>query len=119
MELPGEPRLIRSGSYKIGIDDGAPDEGPSRDIDVDAFLIDPYPATNQEFLDFLREPGSEMWLTEQVQGRYGISSKACRLRRLTHIPRPETSPFQVPELILRAARWFHKFQDKPVAFADR
>jgi len=71
-ELPGEPRLIRSGSYKMGIDDGVSDEGPSRDIYVDAFLIDPYPVTNQEFLDFLREPGSEMWLPEQVQGRYGI-----------------------------------------------
>jgi formylglycine-generating enzyme required for sulfatase activity len=72
IEIPGTPALIPSGKFLMGIDDGAPDEGPTREVLVHAFMIDRYPVTNLEFVDFLHDASNEIWLPENVRTRYGI-----------------------------------------------
>jgi formylglycine-generating enzyme len=50
VEIPGR-------SFLMGSDNHYPDEGPSRDVTVDAFSIDAAPVTNDEFAKFVAETG--------------------------------------------------------------
>jgi formylglycine-generating enzyme required for sulfatase activity len=46
IELPG-------GSFRMGADDGYPEEGPSRQVKVGAFAIDRHEVTNRRFAEFV------------------------------------------------------------------
>lgn len=71
-DIPGRPVTIESGSFFMGSDDGEPDERPQHSVFVSAFLIERYPITNRQFLDFVSDPSNENWSSAGVYQRYGI-----------------------------------------------
>ena len=71
-EIPGRPELIGAGMFRMGIDRGSAEEGPAKPIFVSAFLMDRYPVTNHQFLDFISDAENALWLPEAVTARYGI-----------------------------------------------
>ncbi|REJ83201.1 MAG: formylglycine-generating enzyme family protein [Acidobacteria bacterium] len=50
IELPG-------GAFRMGADDGYPEEGPSREVEVAAFTIDSHEVTNARFAQFVDAEG--------------------------------------------------------------
>jgi len=47
--------LVPSGSFRMGTDEGDPDEGPEHEVLLSAYYIDVYPVTNGRFAQFLNE----------------------------------------------------------------
>jgi sulfatase modifying factor 1 len=48
---------IEGGSFRMGSDDGYPEEAPSRVVEVGDFSIDQHPVTNRDFNRFVQETG--------------------------------------------------------------
>ncbi|WP_336980726.1 formylglycine-generating enzyme family protein [Altererythrobacter fulvus] len=49
--------LLPGGTFWMGSSDHYPEEGPARQVQVDAFAIDPYPVTNRDFAAFIAATG--------------------------------------------------------------
>src|SRR5690242_13859152 len=50
-------RYISSGRFLMGSNDFYPEEGPVREVHVDAFAIDVYAVTNRDYAKFVDESG--------------------------------------------------------------
>jgi formylglycine-generating enzyme required for sulfatase activity len=48
-DVPAGMVLVPAGEFIMGFDRGAPDEQPQRKVEIEAFYIDKYEVTNQEF----------------------------------------------------------------------
>ena len=81
-------RKIDGGTFTMGSDAHYPEEGPSRRVSVDAFLIDEAPVTNREFAAFVEA-------TNHVT--------ACEIP-----PRPEDYPGLLPEMAHAGSLVFQK-----------
>lgn len=55
--LTDVPIRIAGGSFAMGEDDVYPEEGPIRQVSVDAFWIDPHEVTNRQFDRFVKATG--------------------------------------------------------------
>jgi len=77
LTFPLEPVLVQSGSGTIGANGYAPDEAPPHEVEIDSFLIDPFPVTNHQFAEFLASPGNEEWSSDAFYSRYGIPYFLC------------------------------------------
>jgi iron(II)-dependent oxidoreductase len=68
---PTDMVLVPEGSFELGVEEAVVDgrfaydnERPRHAVDLDAFLIDPTPVTNGDFIEFIEEGGydrSELW----------------------------------------------------------
>jgi sulfatase modifying factor 1 len=54
-QVPPGMVLIPAGEFLMGYDNGAPDERPRRSVQVDAFYIDKYEVTNEEFKQVFKD----------------------------------------------------------------
>jgi sulfatase modifying factor 1 len=57
LERSGAMVRIEGGSFRMGSDDGYPEEAPSREVQVEGFWIDRTPVTNRDFKRFVQETG--------------------------------------------------------------
>jgi len=71
-DIPGKPVTVESGLFMMGSEDGEPDERPRHAVFVSAFLIEKYPVTNRQFIDFMGDTANEQWLPTEIYRRYGI-----------------------------------------------
>ena len=71
-DIPGKPVTVESGAFSMGSQSGPEDEKPMHPVFVSAFLIERYPVTNRQFLDFVSDPANAQWLPEFIYQRYGI-----------------------------------------------
>lgn len=79
----GEMALIPPGSFVRGRDDGEPNEGPSREIWLDAFYIDVHPVTNARYRQF----HESMQATGDHTRCYPAEHLSSVTRELRHTPR--------------------------------
>lgn len=77
MKFPLQPVLVESSRFVVGADGGDVDEAPPHEVELDSFLMDPVPVTNQEFAEFLSAPGNKQWTAERVCAVYGIPYYLC------------------------------------------
>ncbi len=77
MTFPLRPVLVEGGTFLIGVNGGEPDEVPAHEVQLDSFLMDPVPVTNQEFAVFLSVPENKQWTAEGVYGVYGLPYYLC------------------------------------------
>ncbi|KPK31858.1 MAG: hypothetical protein AMS24_05370 [Chlamydiae bacterium SM23_39] len=54
-----EMKIIPSGTYKRGSNNGARDERPAHTVTISSFALDIHPVTNEQFVRFLRTLGGE------------------------------------------------------------
>ncbi len=77
MKFPLRPVLVEGGTFLVGANGGAADESPPNELQLDSFLMDPVPVTNQEFAEFLSAPENRQWTAEEVYTVYGIPYYLC------------------------------------------
>ena len=89
--------FIPGASFTMGSDHHYPEEAPAHKVSVDAFWIDRYPVTNQQFEQFVRETG---YVTQ--------AEKA---------PRPEDYPGAIPGM-MKAGSIVFKKPSGPVSMSN-
>ena len=77
LTFPLRPVLVEGGKFTIGTDGFSTDEGPPHEVEIDSFLIDPCPVTNQQFQEFITDPDNRDWLPEAVYAKFGIPYFLC------------------------------------------
>ncbi len=90
--------LVPGGPFRMGTDDGDPDEGPAHEVSLSAFYIDVYPVTNARFAQFLNEVRSHqddaghLYLgigedspIQIVGGRYVVSDEELESHPVSHV----------------------------------
>jgi formylglycine-generating enzyme required for sulfatase activity len=76
--------LIPKGEFVLGDDIGDPEERPARKFTLDAFLIDKYEVTNEQFAKFLNDIGTE----KDEKGRLLHDGNVLRLEKVNGRWRP-------------------------------
>jgi formylglycine-generating enzyme required for sulfatase activity len=77
LTFPLRPLLVEGGRFTIGADGVSSDEGPRHEVEIDSFLVDPCPVTNQQFQEFVTDPGNRAWSPEAVYAKFGIPYFLC------------------------------------------
>ena len=77
------PVLVEGGTFVIGANEGEMDEVPAHQVQLDSFLMDPVPVTNQEFAAFLSVPENRQWTAEEVYRLYGVPYYLCEFNAAT------------------------------------
>lgn len=77
LSFPLRPVLVEGGKFTIGADGFSTDEAPPHEVDLDSFLVDPCPVTNQQFQDFITDPANAAWLPDAVYAKFGIPYFLC------------------------------------------
>ena len=81
--------LIPAGEFMMGSPsgEGNDDEHPQHKVNVDAFYIDKYEVTNEQFCSFLNEEGSQ---SEGGETWFETSNKHCRIEKRDSIYVPKS-----------------------------
>jgi formylglycine-generating enzyme required for sulfatase activity len=80
--------LIPAGEFQMGSSDGDGDESPVHTVYLDAFYIDMYEVTNQQYARFLNQYGRNS--NGSGKGLVRIGDGCCRMEKMGNIYRPKS-----------------------------